>query len=147
MSGDEHFYRDFINGRMKSFYDEFYPSLLLYASRFLGEDYSFLSEDIVQDAVYKTLDYIPVYPVEDESKLCDHFGNLDTIADDNIDIYFNAVLVVLDDDTLGIIFFFQQGGITISQIIFGNHADDAIAFVDRVACQGCDRRIRDPDLS
>ena len=30
----------------------------------------------LEDAVYKTLDYIPVYPVEDESKLCDHFGRV-----------------------------------------------------------------------
>lgn len=49
-----HIYKDFINGRMKSFYEDYYPALLLYASRFLGEDFSFLSEDIVQDAIYKT---------------------------------------------------------------------------------------------
>ena len=30
----------------------------------------------LEDAVYKTLDYIPVYPVEDENKLCDHFGRV-----------------------------------------------------------------------
>ncbi|MCQ2070712.1 MAG: redox-regulated ATPase YchF [archaeon] len=30
----------------------------------------------LEDAVYKTLDYIPVYPVEDEGKLCDHFGRV-----------------------------------------------------------------------
>lgn len=30
----------------------------------------------LEDAVYKTLDYIPVFPVEDESKLCDHFGRV-----------------------------------------------------------------------
>ena len=28
----------------------------------------------LEDAVYETLDYIPVFPVEDEGKLCDHFG-------------------------------------------------------------------------
>ncbi|WP_235584932.1 redox-regulated ATPase YchF [Candidatus Methanomethylophilus sp. 1R26] len=30
----------------------------------------------LEDAVYKTLDYIPVFPVQDESKLCDQFGRV-----------------------------------------------------------------------
>ena len=30
----------------------------------------------LEDAVYETLDYIPVFPVEDEGKLCDHFGRV-----------------------------------------------------------------------
>lgn len=30
----------------------------------------------LEEAVYGTLDYIPVFPVEDEGKLCDHFGRV-----------------------------------------------------------------------
>lgn len=39
-------------GDIDSFYTELYPSLLTYASRFLGVNYSFLAEDCVQDAVF-----------------------------------------------------------------------------------------------
>ena len=47
-------FKDFMYGRLESLYEDYYPALLLYASKFLGEEYSFLSEDIVQDAIYKT---------------------------------------------------------------------------------------------
>ena len=64
---EQHLYKDFVNGRMKSFYDEFYPTLLIYASRILGEEFSFLSEDIVQDTIYKT--YLERNRLHSESSL------------------------------------------------------------------------------
>lgn len=45
--------RSFQDGKIETFYADVYPSLLTYAVRFLGDDYSFLAEDCVQDAVFK----------------------------------------------------------------------------------------------
>lgn len=44
--------KDFQSGRIGAFYEEVYPSLITYAARLLKEDFSFLSEDCVQDAVF-----------------------------------------------------------------------------------------------
>lgn len=44
--------KDFKAGDIDVFYTEIYPSLLTYAIRFLGTDYSFLAEDCVQDAIF-----------------------------------------------------------------------------------------------
>ena len=44
---------DFKKGKLESFYQQVYGKLLLYASRQLGQHYSFLAEDCVQDAVCK----------------------------------------------------------------------------------------------
>lgn len=49
----EHILSNFKEGQIESLYKEVYPSLILYASRCLGESYSFLAEDIVQEAIYK----------------------------------------------------------------------------------------------
>lgn len=46
-------YNDFISGRIDSFYANAYASLLMYATRTLGDDLSFLAEDCVQDAVFE----------------------------------------------------------------------------------------------
>lgn len=43
---------DFKAGDIDIFYTEVYPSLLTYATRFLGADFSFLAEDCVQDAIF-----------------------------------------------------------------------------------------------
>lgn len=45
--------RSFQDGKIEVFYAEVYPSLLTYAARFLGDEYSFLAEDCVQDAVFQ----------------------------------------------------------------------------------------------
>lgn len=45
--------KDFREGRIESLYEDVYPSLIVYASRQLGNDYAFLAEDCVQDAIYK----------------------------------------------------------------------------------------------
>ncbi len=50
----EQIYLDFKAGVITSFYEKMYPELLLYTSRLLGEEYAFLAEDCVQDAVFKT---------------------------------------------------------------------------------------------
>lgn len=47
-------YKDFQSGKMTSVYEYIYPALMSYAMKFLGNDYSFLAEDCVQDSIYKT---------------------------------------------------------------------------------------------
>lgn len=46
-------YNDFISGRIDSFYATAYAPLLMYAVRTLGNEFSFLAEDCVQDAVFE----------------------------------------------------------------------------------------------
>ncbi len=48
-----HILQEFKAGRIDGFYNEVYPSLLLYALRNLGEDDAFLGEDCVQDAIFE----------------------------------------------------------------------------------------------
>ena len=45
--------KDFREGKIEKFYLELYPSLLSYAQRVLGEEYDFLAEDCIQEAIYK----------------------------------------------------------------------------------------------
>lgn len=47
----DHIYKTFRSGRLEAFYEHLYPGLLVYASRQLGEELSYLAEDCVQDAV------------------------------------------------------------------------------------------------
>ena len=47
----DYIYRSFVKGDVTPFYEDLYPGLLLYASRQLGPDLSYLAEDCVQDAV------------------------------------------------------------------------------------------------
>lgn len=51
---DEKIFMDFQQGKIDLLYTNMYGKLILYASRCLGGDMSFLSEDCVQDAIYKT---------------------------------------------------------------------------------------------
>ena len=53
MMTPEHVLAEFKSGKLETFYKNTYGQLLLYASRYLGNDYSFLAEDCVQDAIYK----------------------------------------------------------------------------------------------
>lgn len=46
-------YVEFQNGKIDSFYASAYASLLSYTMRTLGDEFSFLAEDCVQDAVYE----------------------------------------------------------------------------------------------
>lgn len=50
----EQIFQDFKKGKIDRFYTVYYPQLMLYAIRHLGENHSFLAEDCVQDAIYKT---------------------------------------------------------------------------------------------
>ncbi len=49
----EYIFHEFRGGHIAPFYKTMYPELLVYTSRMLGEDYAFLAEDCVQDAVFK----------------------------------------------------------------------------------------------
>lgn len=51
MVDEEQILSDFINGDIDIFYKKMYSPLLAYAVRYLGNDYSFLAEDCVQDAI------------------------------------------------------------------------------------------------
>ncbi len=50
----ERIFADFRSGRLDSFYKRIYPQLLIFATDFLGTEFSFLAEDLVQDAIYKS---------------------------------------------------------------------------------------------
>lgn len=43
----------FRTGELGPFYRRMYPELIIFAGRILGQDYAFLAEDCVQDAVFK----------------------------------------------------------------------------------------------
>lgn len=47
----DYIYKSFIAGDVTPFYEDLYPGLLVYASRQLGDELSYLAEDCVQDAV------------------------------------------------------------------------------------------------
>lgn len=47
----DHIYKSFRSGKLEPFYENLYPGLLVYASRQLGDELSYLAEDCVQDAV------------------------------------------------------------------------------------------------
>jgi RNA polymerase sigma factor (sigma-70 family) len=51
MVDKEQILSDFISGDIDNFYVHIYPLLLAYAVRILGNNYSFLAEDCVQDAI------------------------------------------------------------------------------------------------
>ena len=58
----EQIYSDFKEGVITSFYEKMYPELLAYTTRLLGEEYAFLAEDCVQDAVFKTYQQYRSFP-------------------------------------------------------------------------------------
>lgn len=51
MADYQQIFSSFMSGRMKPFYAVLYPRLLLYASRILGPQMSYMAEDCVQEAV------------------------------------------------------------------------------------------------
>lgn len=51
---EEEVFRELQSGKIEALYDTMYSQLILYASRRLGENASFMAEDCVQDAIYKT---------------------------------------------------------------------------------------------
>ena len=67
---------DFRKGVLTSFYRAMYAELMVYASRLLGADFAFLSEDCVQNAVYKTFQKKDVFVDSNQWKnhlyLCVH---------------------------------------------------------------------------
>lgn len=53
MRSYEQIFSDFKEGELTSFYQKLYPGLLTYTARLLGDEYAFLAEDCVQDAVFQ----------------------------------------------------------------------------------------------
>lgn len=53
MKEKEQIFQEFKSGKIDRFYHKVYPQLMLYAVRHLGENYSFLAEDCIQDAIYE----------------------------------------------------------------------------------------------
>lgn len=51
---DEEIFADFKRGKLEALYHTLYRPLLVYASRCLGDDASFMAEDCVQDGIYRT---------------------------------------------------------------------------------------------
>lgn len=49
-------FEDFKTGDITPFYKVMYPELIVYVAKILGNEFSFLAEDCVQDAVLKTYD-------------------------------------------------------------------------------------------
>ena len=54
MATYEEIYHNFTKGDITPFYRTMYPELLLYAIGLLGEEFAFLAEDCVQDAIFNT---------------------------------------------------------------------------------------------
>lgn len=55
-------FNDFTDGDISSFYKVMYPELLVYVARILGDEFSFLAEDCVQDAVMKAWNKRKTFP-------------------------------------------------------------------------------------
>ncbi len=53
MNTDHNIYDDFRKGSMQLLYKSFYPALISYSGSILGQRYSFLCEDCVQESIYK----------------------------------------------------------------------------------------------
>ncbi len=53
MTRYEYIFSEFQSGNITPFYERMYPELLLYTSRLLGDEYAFLTEDCVQDAIFQ----------------------------------------------------------------------------------------------
>lgn len=51
---EEDIFEEFRRGNIEPLYKHLYSKLLLFASRRLGEEASFMAEDCVQDAIYRT---------------------------------------------------------------------------------------------
>lgn len=52
---------------MNRFYNEFYPALIAYALRFLGQEHAWLAEDCVQESIFQT--YLMKEKISDETAL------------------------------------------------------------------------------
>jgi len=55
-------FKDFSAGEISSFYDEMFPGMMLYAMHILGDDFSYMAEDCVQDAVLTTYERRAEFP-------------------------------------------------------------------------------------
>ncbi|MDE6371904.1 MAG: RNA polymerase sigma factor [Duncaniella sp.] len=51
MQSAETIFRMFVAGKMSPFYERYYPGMLMYASRLLGDNLGWMADDCVQDAV------------------------------------------------------------------------------------------------
>lgn len=55
-------FKDFSAGEITSFYDDMFPGMMLYAMHILGDDFSYMAEDCVQDAVLTTYERRAEFP-------------------------------------------------------------------------------------
>ncbi|MCM1051385.1 MAG: sigma-70 family RNA polymerase sigma factor [Paenibacillus sp.] len=55
-------FKEFSAGEITSFYDEMFPGMMLYAMHILGDDFSYMAEDCVQDAVLTTYERRAEFP-------------------------------------------------------------------------------------
>ncbi|MDE6370493.1 MAG: sigma-70 family RNA polymerase sigma factor [Duncaniella sp.] len=51
MPSSDHIFRMFVRGKMAPFYERYYPGMITYASRLLGDQLAWMADDCVQDAV------------------------------------------------------------------------------------------------
>lgn len=56
MLSSDQIFRSFVAGKMSPFYDRYYPAMLMYATRLLGEGLEWMAEDCVQDAVFDSFE-------------------------------------------------------------------------------------------
>ena len=72
----EQVFCDFQAGRIQGFYREVYPSLLTYAARCLGDSYSYMAEDCVQESVFKAYnssrDFVSPHQLKNYLYVCIH---------------------------------------------------------------------------
>lgn len=54
MNNYDKIFRKFAMGNISPFYDEMYPGMMLYAMHILGEEFSYMAEDCVQESVITT---------------------------------------------------------------------------------------------
>lgn len=51
---DNGLYEDFVSGRVAGLYRRFFRPLMSFASRYLGAEYAYLAEDVVQESIFQT---------------------------------------------------------------------------------------------
>lgn len=51
---DNGLYEDFVSGRVAGLYRRFFRPLMSFASHYLGAEYAYLAEDVVQESIFQT---------------------------------------------------------------------------------------------
>lgn len=64
---DGSLYEDFVSGRISGLYHRFFRPLMSFASHYLGTEYAYLAEDVVQESIFQT--YLKKDRIENPSSL------------------------------------------------------------------------------